>query len=1165
MKNTRFAYSLLTLLALTFLFAACGEKKKEIDKQQYWNIVSIRTLGLAFLEENKLEEAKQEFEKLIKEAPDEASGYANLGLVYLRMGKYDEALEPLLTAVEKQPEDPAIMLILAKTYEQKGDSEKAIEILEEIVDIDDQNIKALYNLSELYGSASSDGADQKKLAYLRDIIDIDAGNIVIRLQYIDQLIDSNQLDAALAQMEDIKQTFPEFSQEANAQYQLATQNLRNGEAAEAAVNVMKFHNLLKLSSLYQSGVKDLKGPGGALIGFPVITVSESPAGEFRDNSSILELIKFANASESAKLNTLDLNGAKLSLGDYDADGDIDILLGSTLLNNDLGSFSDKSNESGLQNLPIAEQSIFVDLNNDGFMDIVLGSGDQVRIMQNNQGTSFTDVSERSGIKTERPVSSIVTFDADHDGDLDLFLGTSGTDYMYRNNSDGSFTEVGEAMGVRGLAALTTSTGIGDIDEDGDLDFIVSGPEGITVFSNQRQGRFENTSEKAGVIDLRGTVNMDVADYNNDGFPDILTQTADQRFLLLKNDGDGVFNVDEKAVEYLNQTLNGLSNKLRFLDFDNDGFLDILSLGKNVKLVHNDGDGIFSDQSQLIIDQVSAVVDGEVADFNQDGDLDLFLSKGQGSIQILRNDGGNTNHYLKMKLVGLRTGSGKNNHFGIGAKIEVRAQDLYQMYTVTQPEILIGIGHRKSADVVRIQWTNGVPQNIFTPSADKSMVESQVLKGSCPFLYAWDGEKFTFVKDMMWKSALGMPLGIMGGNTAYAFADASKEYMLIPGEALKVKDGKYTLQITEELWETVYFDKAELMVVDHPASFDIYIDEKMSAPPYPELEIYEVEKPLHAKSVKSGDGTDLTRLVSKKDDEYVTNFIPSEYQGITNTRELILDLGKVDSQKPLHLFLQGWIFPTDASINVATGQSSTTAIVPLHVQVLNSQGQWQTVIENLGFPLGKEKTIIADLSGKFTGSSLQVKLITNMELYWDHIFYTQESPSGELRINSLQASEADLHYRGFSKMYRKGGRYGPHWFDYQTVTTGQKWRDLIGDYTRYGDVRELVLDGDDKYIIANAGDEITINYDASELPDLPTGWKRDFIIYSEGWVKDGDLNTAHSKTVEPLPFHGIGSYPYGPGDKYPDDDEHNEYRSKYNTRSVKPEAFNKAIRKWGAED
>ena len=147
------------------------------------------------------------------------------------------------------------------------------------------------------------------------------------------------------------------------------------------------------------------------------------------------------------------------------------------------------------------------------------------------------------------------------------------------------------------------------------------------------------------------------------------------------------------------------------------------------------------------------------------------------------------------------------------------------------------------------------------------------------------------------------------------------------------------------------------------------------------------------------------------------------------------------------------------------------------------------------------------------------------------------------------------------MYRKGGRYGPHWFDYQTVSTGQCWRDLLGNYTRFGNVLPLLLAADDQYVIMNAGDEMSITFDGSVLPPLPLGWTRDFIIYSEGWIKDGDLNTAHGKTVEPLPFHGMTSYPCGKDESYPTDPDHQKYNQTYNKRKVTTDQLQKAIINW----
>jgi hypothetical protein len=148
---------------------------------------------------------------------------------------------------------------------------------------------------------------------------------------------------------------------------------------------------------------------------------------------------------------------------------------------------------------------------------------------------------------------------------------------------------------------------------------------------------------------------------------------------------------------------------------------------------------------------------------------------------------------------------------------------------------------------------------------------------------------------------------------------------------------------------------------------------------------------------------------------------------------------------------------------------------------------------------------------------------------------------------LDPVAADLHYRGFSRVYRKGGRYGPFWFDYSDVSEDPAWLPLQGMFTRYGDVLPLVTDADDMYVVFGPGDEITIEFDAGEAPALPAGWTRDFLLYSDSWLKDADLNTATGQSVGPLPFHGMSRYPYGADETYPDTPEHRRYLREYNTR------------------
>ncbi|HET7117488.1 MAG TPA: hypothetical protein VFI29_13405, partial [Hanamia sp.] len=432
--------------------------------------------------------------------------------------------------------------------------------------------------------------------------------------------------------------------------------------------------------------------------------------------------------------------------------------------------------------------------------------------------------------------------------------------------------------------------------------------------------------------------------------------------------------------------------------------------------------------------------------------------------------------------------------------------------------------------------------------------------SCPFLFTWNGKKYEFQKDMLWRSALGIPVAIHGTDTTFAYSNPSKEYLLIPGENLKPKDGVYSIKISEELWEAVYLDKAELVAVDHPDSVSAFADERFVAPPYPGRKVYLVSHQNLPVSATDGFGNNLMPKISKYDFQYISNFSLGKFQGVAKEHDLILDLGKKAVVDQLHLFLRGWIFPTDASINTELTQTKKWQLHPPSLQVINKEGKWQTVIKDIGYPMGRDKMVIVNLSGKFlTANDRRVRIRTNMQIYWDHIFFSTGHVKAPVKMHDLKMVNAQLHYRGYSSSFQKGGPYGPQWFDYYNVSKGQKWRDLTGYYTRYGDVLPLLKKADDEYIIANSGDQVSIDFDAKNVPLLPKGWKRDFLIYSEGWVKDGDLNTAYGQTVAPLPFHAMPSYPYGKNVRYPTDKTHREYQEKYNTRKVSDYDFRNAVR------
>ena len=1152
------------VLALA-LVSGCGRERDQAPSAR--ELLTIRTLGLAYLEENRLEEAEAEFLKLVDLAPDEPLGYANLGLVYLRMGRFEDADQRVKQALAIEPDDPDISLILAKVYELTDRAAEARGELEHSLSQNPDHLKTLYTLAELYAEPDRVASRRQRERYLKRMVELTPANVAARLQLIEVSLRVGESDQAAMHLEEIRRQVPQLPTQATDLFDRALRLARASRAEDALEPALAFHNVMRITSLYQAGIIDVRGPGGVLVGFPIVTFSQDFTLAVQDPQAVLAAIRFTDVTSLVGLDIATTGRPPyapaptiaLALADYDGDNDQDVYVGSGwLFRNDFGAFVETSADVGLERAGQSRGAIFADYDNDGHLDLYLVREGPNALFRNAGDGTFRDVAASAGVAASSPGYAALFVDVDHDGDLDLYLANATSNRLYRNNLDGTFVDRTEAMGIAGSEnAKSRAVALGDFDNDDDIDLVVVNENDRNVlYTNLRQGRFEDVSAASGLEDSGESSAIAVGDYNNDGFLDLFVAAlSGGRRALYLNNGDGTFEADRRP-----RDLYAALGQLRvfdatFFDFDNDGWLDLLvtgepieETGRGVLLFRNGAPGRFDDVSSLLPDDLPAGQRVAVADYGEDGDLDIFVAGLDGGIRLLRNDGGDANRYLKVQLVGLSTGSGKNNHFGIGAKLEVRAGGLYQMRVVTDPVTHFGLGQRLKADVVRIQWTNGVPQNLFYPGSDQDLVEEQVLKGSCAFLYTWDGSRFTFVTDVMWRSAIGMPMGIMaGGATAYAPPGASQEYVRIPGDMLEAKDGLYTLQITEELWETVYFDEVELVVIDHPDSVDVFVDERFVPPAPASLDLYSVPVKRVPVSATDDRGTDVLPMIREPDDLYVANLRPARYQGLTETHDLILDLGSFSAEDSVLLFLMGWIFPTDASINVAIAQSSQIQVIPPYLQVMNRNGAWQTVVENLSFPAGKNKTVVADLKGKFLSDDHRVRIRTNMEVYWDHVFFSTGGSRASVRQTTLQPVSADLHERGFSRLYRKGGRYGPHWFDYEDVNREPRWQPLEGLFTRYGEVVPLLGEADDKYVIMAPGDELTLRFDAEALPDLEAGWSRDFLIYTDGWIKDADLNTATGSDVRPLPFHAMSRYPYGADESYPMDAEHQRYLRTYNTR------------------
>jgi hypothetical protein len=454
-------------------------------------------------------------------------------------------------------------------------------------------------------------------------------------------------------------------------------------------------------------------------------------------------------------------------------------------NNGDGTFADVTVQAGVGDTGYGMGAAVGDYDNDGDEDLyVTNFGPNVLYRNNGDGT-FTDVSVQAGVGDRGWGTNAAFVDYDQDGDLDLYVanymefdvrhniecrqgteraycgpttypGQSGV--LYRNDGDGRFTDVTKQAGLFNTSGRQLGTVFGDCDNDGDLDFFVANDKMPNfLFQNNGDGTFTETGLMAGIAynedgTAESAMGADLGDYDNDGYLDIIVATFQWLAnTLYHNDGDGFFTDVTFPAHVGTESLRYLGMTAVFLDYDNDGYQDIFiangHLDENVgeydvmtcyaqknQLFRNKGDGTFTEVTDAVgpglrIERVSH--GAAFGDYDNDGDVDIFVSDSDHpTCTLLRNDGGNRNHYLMIETVGTRS-----NRDGIGAKIRVVAGDLIQMKEVRSSygylcsndvRVLFGLGDRDKADRIEVRWPSGMVQVLEDVRADQILTIKEKL-------------------------------------------------------------------------------------------------------------------------------------------------------------------------------------------------------------------------------------------------------------------------------------------------------------------------------------------------------------------------------------------------------------------------------------------------------
>ena len=1057
-------------------------------------------LGLIAKSQNRVEDALAAFQKVLRIDPRDTGANVNLGQLYAQQKKYAEAITALRTALAVEP----------------------------------YNMTALYNLGLALTRNNERDEGQQMIQRFQQLRQTGAGT-TIGQNYLEQGRYAEAIASTGAEAELIERAIPEVKFTDATESMLA----QAGAKAGAASN--------NTTPLLGSGLK-----GG------VTDATE------RDMAAAL--------------------GSGATLFDYDVDGDLDLLSITPneprLFRNDGGKFVDVTEKAGALSAKFTGFGVGAvagDYDNDGRPDLFILRARGASALYHNDGDGkFSDVTSAAGIP-RYPYFSISTafVDMDHDGDLDIFiagfvdlskprktdsvLGIPGDfagapNMLLRNDGNGKFSDVTTAakIGAANHAVMVVPT---DYDNRRDVDLLVANyASPVDLFSNQRDGSFRNAAREVGLEAQGHLTSVAAGDVNKDGFTDFFFADADAAGQFVMSDGQGRF---KRAGA---PPASKGASATQFLDYDNDGLLDCLMVtGAGLLVLRNTGGEWVDVSARAFPLTFAGAIDASnrtlaSGDLDGDGDTDLVLRARSGDLRIARNDGGNLNHSLRVNLFGK-----VSNRSGVGAKVEARAGSLVQKLETysanpapAPADVVFGLGKRAGVDAVRVLWPAGIVQaeTEMTRTADPKktaatlpVTELDRKPSSCPYLYAWNGERFEFITDFMG----GGEMGYWEAPGHYNTPDPD-EYVRIRSEQLKERDGRFEIRVTNELEEVLFVDRLQLIAVAHPIGTEVYPNEGMTSPPRP-FKLYTTRHARPPLTATDEHGHDVLKRISKVDRQYPDDFAVERIRGYASEHSLTMKLeteGAKQQQRTL-LLLTGWTDYAFSSDNVAASHAGLAMKLPA-LQVKDESNRWRTVIEDIGIPVGRPQTVTVDLTGKFLSASREVRIVTSMRIYWDQILVDTSDADAQVQMTRLDPLRADLNWRGYSREVTPDGRE-PYGYDYQKVSHTSPWKVFPGRYTREGDVRELLMKTDDIFVISRTGDEISLSFDASALPRLPSGWTRTFLLYSDGFSKEMDINSASPDHVTPLPFHGMKRYPYSAPEAYPMTEERRAAYERYNTRIV----------------
>ncbi|MEB2364342.1 MAG: FG-GAP-like repeat-containing protein [Bryobacterales bacterium] len=1104
---------------------------------EYRQFCSAFYLGLAALQSGEDVNARRGLERATQIAPGEPAGWVNLALLESRQQEFDAAIKNLQRARALAPGDGRIEELLGMVESRRGKIPEAMAHYRKAVSLDGANVRALYAWAMETEREQGPTSSADALELLTRIHRLRPDNERVLLDIIRLAAKENdaaRLNEAINSLGRNESGWPEISRQRYARLREAA---ANQDPRGTAIEAQFLGNTLIRTESFRRGLEEVKPPGNAA-GEPFLRFLKLPPARSApappDNGLRFEEqpLKAPRSRGVGWIGPVAL-GAEEGVAIVWADATSLHVGDSVRLPLPHERFTRP--QWGVYSI------LGADLNYDFKTDLVVATPSGLRIYQQTAQGGFVDWGTKSRLAAPVLAGAYTgawAIDFDLDGDLDIVLGTArGEPPVLRNNGDGTFVPVYPFKGVNGLVSFSSA----DIDGEGTPDVtLVDAGGGLYVFQNERLGAFRRREIPPQLV--TGNAAAAAGDMDGDGLIDLAVLRTDSRIIRLADGGSGSAWKTEEAAR-----VAGGPKSLLLADLDNNGSLDIIA-GGQVLL----GDG-----TTFAAGPAVPLASCSVVDLNRDGRLDLIGLSAAGTAAQFMSFGTKRYHWQVIRpKAAVILGDQRINPFGIGGEIEVRSGLFTQKQVINSPHVHFGLGENDGVEFARIVWPNGIVQSEFELKADQSIAAPQRLKGSCPFLFTWDGKRMRFVKDA---GPMSASLGAHADGQALEPIHHTEQWFKIDGDQLAPRSSYYDVRLTNEYWETHYADRYALMVVDHPKGSHVYVDERV-APVQPALKVYVTAVPRAFASAKDERGQDAGAAVNQLDARHLSTFAKGQYLGFARDHWVELEVPEDAPQAgPLYMIADGSLRPWDETVTVARNQGNSPRPRSLRIEVPDGEGRWVTAQDDLGVPAGRLKTVVFEVGRLFRpGAPRRLRLRTNLEIYWDRIAWAAGVSSAgiSLRLSALQ--QAELRYRGYSLLTRDGPS-SPELAHYDAIVrTAPQWRDLEGYYTRYGDVRELLETADDRIVLVNSADELRLRFAAPPPP--AAGWIRDYVFISDGWIKEGDYNFRFSKSVLPLPHHGMRTYagPLLPLERDAAYRKHPSDWLRFHTRYVTPKQFARAL-------